>query len=240
MKMVKVDGHRVCLVRTSSGVHAIDHACPHEGYGLTQGELNGELLTCAWHNWKFRVTDGSCVQGEEGVTVHDVDVDHRRRRPGHDQSPRSRRRATADEGQPAQRHRTRLHRPGRARRRAAAPGEREPGRADLGSGRVRRAPRRVRLGPFRRLGHRLPVDGRPVRGRPSGAADRAGDRRHRRNRARPSGQRHAGPARAADATAAAFRAAVEAEDTARRRRSCWPPSSAATMRPRFVRGSPTS
>ncbi|MET0911522.1 MAG: Rieske 2Fe-2S domain-containing protein, partial [Ilumatobacteraceae bacterium] len=75
MKMVKVDGHRVCLVRTSGGVHAIDHACPHEGYGLTQGELNGELLTCAWHNWKFRVTDGSCVQGEEGVTVHAVDVD---------------------------------------------------------------------------------------------------------------------------------------------------------------------
>jgi len=75
LKMVKVDGHRVCLVRTSSGVHAIDHACPHEGYGLTQGELNGDLLTCAWHNWKFRVTDGACVQGEEGVAVHAVDVD---------------------------------------------------------------------------------------------------------------------------------------------------------------------
>ena len=75
MRMVKVDGHRVCLVRTAGGVHALDHACPHEGYGLTQGELNGDLLTCAWHNWKFRVTDGTCVQGEEGVTVHRVDVD---------------------------------------------------------------------------------------------------------------------------------------------------------------------
>ncbi len=75
MRMVKVDGHRICLVRTAGGVHAVDHACPHEGYGLTQGELNGDLLTCAWHNWKFRVTDGACVQGEEGVTVHRVDVD---------------------------------------------------------------------------------------------------------------------------------------------------------------------
>ena len=45
MKMVKVDGHRVCLVHTSSGVHAIDHACPHEGYGLTQGDLDGDLVT---------------------------------------------------------------------------------------------------------------------------------------------------------------------------------------------------
>ncbi|BAN00769.1 Rieske (2Fe-2S) protein [Ilumatobacter coccineus] len=75
MKMLKVDGHRVCLVRTSSGVHALDHACPHEGYGLTQGNLDGDVLTCAWHNWKFKVTDGTCVLGEEAVRVHDVDVD---------------------------------------------------------------------------------------------------------------------------------------------------------------------
>lgn len=75
LRMVRVDGRRVCLVRTSSGVHALDHACPHEGYGLTQGSLDGELLTCAWHNWKFRVSDGACVLGEEAVRTHRVDVD---------------------------------------------------------------------------------------------------------------------------------------------------------------------
>ena len=74
MKMLKVEGHRVCVVRTSDGLHAVDHACPHEGYGLTQGELDGDVLTCAWHNWKFRVTDGACVQGEEAVRTHDVAV----------------------------------------------------------------------------------------------------------------------------------------------------------------------
>lgn len=75
MKMVKVDGRRVCLVRTSSGLHALDHACPHEGYGLSQGQLDGDVVTCAWHNWKFRVSDGECIQGEEGVQTHRVDVD---------------------------------------------------------------------------------------------------------------------------------------------------------------------
>jgi nitrite reductase/ring-hydroxylating ferredoxin subunit len=74
MKMIKVDGQRLCLVRTGDGLHAIDHACPHEGYGLTQGELDGDLLTCAWHNWKFRVSDGTCVQGEESVRTHPVTV----------------------------------------------------------------------------------------------------------------------------------------------------------------------
>ncbi|HUF99309.1 MAG TPA: Rieske 2Fe-2S domain-containing protein [Ilumatobacter sp.] len=79
MKMVKVDGHRLCVVRTSDGVFALDQACPHEGYGLTTGELaehpqHGAVITCAWHNWKFKVADGSCVLGEEDVRTHSVDV----------------------------------------------------------------------------------------------------------------------------------------------------------------------
>ena len=41
MKMVKVDGRRLVLVRTSTGFHALDNACPHEGYGLVQGALGG-------------------------------------------------------------------------------------------------------------------------------------------------------------------------------------------------------
>jgi nitrite reductase/ring-hydroxylating ferredoxin subunit len=75
MKMVRVDDHRLCLIRTSEGVFALDHACPHEGYGLTQGALDGNLLTCAWHNWKFRVDDGECVVGEEDVTTHTATID---------------------------------------------------------------------------------------------------------------------------------------------------------------------
>ena len=46
MKMIRVEDHRLCLIRTSEGVFALDHACPHEGYGLTQGALDGNLLTC--------------------------------------------------------------------------------------------------------------------------------------------------------------------------------------------------
>ncbi len=74
MKMVKVGGQRLCLVRTGEGVFALDQACPHEGYGLTTGELEGGLLTCAWHNWKFRVSDGECVLGEENVRSHAVSI----------------------------------------------------------------------------------------------------------------------------------------------------------------------
>ncbi len=75
MKMVRVGQHRVVLVRTATGFHALDNACPHEGYGLVQGGLDGELLTCEWHNWKFNVADGSCVLGEEAVASHAVSLD---------------------------------------------------------------------------------------------------------------------------------------------------------------------
>src|SRR5664279_4338072 len=75
MKMVRVDDHRLRLVRTSDGVFAMDHACPHEGYGMTQGSLDGNLITCAWHNWKFRVDDGECVVGEENINTHPATVD---------------------------------------------------------------------------------------------------------------------------------------------------------------------
>lgn len=74
MRMVRAGGKRLCLVRTGAGVFALDNACPHEGYGMTQGDLDGGTLTCAWHNWKFRVADGACVLGEEGIRSYPVTV----------------------------------------------------------------------------------------------------------------------------------------------------------------------
>ncbi len=73
-RLVRVDGQRLCVVRTGDGVHAVDNACPHEGYGLTQGTVNGTVLTCQWHNWKFDLIDGTCLVGEEGVTSHPVEI----------------------------------------------------------------------------------------------------------------------------------------------------------------------
>lgn len=74
LRLARVDGHRICVARTETGIHAIDNACPHEGYGLTQGDLAANMLTCQWHNWKFRVDDGTCIVGEEDVTSYPVTV----------------------------------------------------------------------------------------------------------------------------------------------------------------------
>lgn len=75
MKMAKVGERRIVVIRTATGFSALDNACPHQGYGLTTGSLDGELLTCQWHNWKFRAADGTCVIGEENVACHDVRIE---------------------------------------------------------------------------------------------------------------------------------------------------------------------
>lgn len=74
MRLARVGEYRVAVIRTADGIHALDNACPHQGYGLVTGALDGDVVTCQWHNWKFRVADGRCVLGEEDVDCHRVDV----------------------------------------------------------------------------------------------------------------------------------------------------------------------
>lgn len=59
---------RLAVVRTAEGVHAVDDRCPHEGYPLTQGTVEGTELTCCYHNFKFDLRTGACGRGESVPT----------------------------------------------------------------------------------------------------------------------------------------------------------------------------
>lgn len=65
---------RIALFRTPAGVYAADNRCPHEGYALKDGDIRGDVLTCAWHNWKFRLTDGECLFGGENIRTYPVSI----------------------------------------------------------------------------------------------------------------------------------------------------------------------
>ena len=72
---VKRRHHQLVVIRTATGdIFALDNRCPHEGYPLAQGDLKDCSLTCAWHNWKFDVRDGSCVLGGEDVRQYPVRI----------------------------------------------------------------------------------------------------------------------------------------------------------------------
>ena len=67
---------QVALFSINGSVYAVDNRCPHEGYPLSEGQVDGACtLTCNWHNWKFRLTDGRCILGGDNVRVYETRVD---------------------------------------------------------------------------------------------------------------------------------------------------------------------
>ena len=67
---------QIVLYRFEDQVFAIDNRCPHEGYPLAEGTLDDQCqLTCNWHNWKFRLSDGVCVLGGDHVRNYAVRIE---------------------------------------------------------------------------------------------------------------------------------------------------------------------
>jgi len=58
-KTVLVGSRLVALFLVDGQVCAIDDVCPHMGASLGAGEVEGGVVTCPWHGWRFRVTDGT-------------------------------------------------------------------------------------------------------------------------------------------------------------------------------------
>ena len=78
-KVVRIENRQIALFATGDRFYAIDNRCPHMGYPLSMGSVRGETLTCDWHNWKFRLTDGACLHGSfdgsEDVRSYSVRVE---------------------------------------------------------------------------------------------------------------------------------------------------------------------
>lgn len=58
-KTVSVNDKLIALFRISDQVYAIDDVCPHMGASLSDGHVENNIVTCSWHGWRFRVTDGT-------------------------------------------------------------------------------------------------------------------------------------------------------------------------------------
>ena len=56
-----VGGRKVLLVRTDDEILAYEDRCAHLGVALSDGHLEGTLLTCWAHHWQYDVTTGRGV-----------------------------------------------------------------------------------------------------------------------------------------------------------------------------------
>ena len=68
-------GRQIALFHTPQGVLACNNRCPHEGYPLREGSLDGQcVITCNWHNWKFDLRSGRNLYEGEGLRTYPVEI----------------------------------------------------------------------------------------------------------------------------------------------------------------------
>ncbi len=60
-KLVEVQGKKIALFSLEGRYYAIDNTCTHRGGPLSEGELEGDEVTCPWHGAKFKVTSGAVL-----------------------------------------------------------------------------------------------------------------------------------------------------------------------------------
>ena len=57
----RVEGLDVLLVRLNGFVYAYENRCAHQGVALSEGRLEGNVLTCRAHHWQYDVRFGSGI-----------------------------------------------------------------------------------------------------------------------------------------------------------------------------------
>jgi 3-phenylpropionate/trans-cinnamate dioxygenase ferredoxin component len=58
---VTVEGLDILIVNFEGNFYAIDALCTHYGGDLSEGKLEGNILTCPIHGAKFDVTNGKVI-----------------------------------------------------------------------------------------------------------------------------------------------------------------------------------
>jgi nitrite reductase (NADH) small subunit len=58
-RVVEAGGRTLALFNVEGSFYALDNTCSHRGGPLGEGELDGTVVTCPWHAWRWDVTSGA-------------------------------------------------------------------------------------------------------------------------------------------------------------------------------------
>ena len=76
-KVVNVNGEEIALFNVNGEFFATGNTCPHRGGPLGEGYLEGDVVTCPWHGWRFNVKTGvSLVMPTAKVQSYNVKVEN--------------------------------------------------------------------------------------------------------------------------------------------------------------------
>jgi nitrite reductase (NADH) small subunit len=58
-KAFPVQGRIIAVFLQNGEYQAIDDLCPHMGASLADGYVEEGVVSCPWHAWRFRISDGT-------------------------------------------------------------------------------------------------------------------------------------------------------------------------------------
>ncbi len=75
-KVVEAGGKALALFNVDGTFYALDNACRHRGGPLGEGELDGAVVICPWHGYRWDVSTGVNTQNSAlTVGCYPVSID---------------------------------------------------------------------------------------------------------------------------------------------------------------------
>lgn len=74
-RVVRINGKDLAIFNVDGTIYAMDDSCRHQGLSLGTSKLEGKIVTCRGHGWKYDVTTGSTLASPGyGVAAYPVKV----------------------------------------------------------------------------------------------------------------------------------------------------------------------
>ena len=66
-------GKAIALARVDGRFYAVSNECRHAGGPIGDGKLDGHIVTCPYHGWRYDVRDGRClVDADRPLPTYEV------------------------------------------------------------------------------------------------------------------------------------------------------------------------
>lgn len=73
MKAFRGGAHDICVAQRDGGIYAFDNKCPHQSAPLSGGKLDGDMVVCPYHAWRFNITDGCPeIDGDPPLRTYEI------------------------------------------------------------------------------------------------------------------------------------------------------------------------
>jgi nitrite reductase/ring-hydroxylating ferredoxin subunit len=75
VEQIKLEGKKLCLVRTEGKFYAVENSCPHAGGILSGGWCKNGNIVCPIHRWEYNLVNGRGAQGQgDYVNTYPVEL----------------------------------------------------------------------------------------------------------------------------------------------------------------------